>query len=67
MISKIKEYSVANKTLTKEIGELEVLRILIVVNREGVVTNMESENQEKSQETLSFDCEKLRMSFPKLR
>ena len=59
MISKIKEYSVANKTLTKEIGDLEVLCILIVVNRERVVTNMESENQEKSQETLSFDCEKL--------
>jgi hypothetical protein len=44
MISKIKEYSVGNKALIKEIDELEVSVILISGNIEIMVKHLESKD-----------------------
>jgi|JI6StandDraft_1071083.scaffolds.fasta_scaffold233602_2 hypothetical protein len=50
MISKIKEYSVSNKSLTTQIEELEVTSYSILGSTEIMVANLGTEDQEKSKE-----------------
>ena len=63
MISKIKEYSVSNKSLTTQIEELEVTSFLILGSAEIVVANLGAEDQEKSKENFGHDLKIIRMPF----
>lgn len=63
MISKIKEYSVSNKSLTTQIEELEVRIALYLGSAKGVVADLGTKNEEKSKTHFRYDLKIVRMPF----